>query len=391
MNIVFNAENLYQNKFLCYEIWFYLTCKDICVLFRCSKQMKKCCLFMNKLIKPDIYFKIKTSEYLFQKIYLNRMIFYFPNIKSLHIFSYENKYISNILVKKYIYENKKIVLSLKKLTIPIYSSIDLDGISNLVNLEYLSLRYSENLKCSDLFEIVNLYNLKYLDLSNNKNLSNEIILSDVLKLIPSINTLDISETCLNGEFFYFIKECININKIVASGCNYLKYNFKSNISYSSHLISINISNTAINDNDLIELTKSLKLLRELYLNDVRTIIFHKSIYEIKDLKQLRILSLKNMKCNNKFLYLIAENLKYLEFLNLESNKYILGDDLSQLLKLDNLKYLNVSDVSGLLDVHTKPLKTKNIKVLPAGYPEDTNYIIMPPKDIEMYRDYTYKL
>ena len=91
-----------------------------------------------------------------------------------------------------------------------------------------------------------------------------------------------------------------------------------------------------------------------------------------------------MRCNNKFVNLISINLEFLEYLNLENNIYILGDDLVHLLKLKNLSVLNITNISVLYEAHLIPFIERNVKGLPN---KKSKYFLHRPYNIESFREY----
>ena len=382
-NYIFNIDKIINNLFFSIELWKYLTHYDICKLIKCSKDMILFCRKMNKHIQKDICFYINSKLYSIQKRDLIVMLKNFPNICNLTFFCYQDHYLHHNLVYDYIYNNEKINLLLKHLTIPINLDIDLNGISRLKNLQYLNLRFSSvNFNCSYLYKITNLKNLKYLDIGNNLNISNEIILCEVLSYVKSIETIKLNSTNVSGELFFYLRNCKHIKNIYFSSCRQLNKEFYNNLNYSSHITIINLSHTKINDKDFKILTTSLNLLIELYIDEVRTIIHPETLYEVVNLKYLKKLSLENMICNNKFINLISDKLKSLELLNLNNNRYIHGDDISNLLKLNNLKYLSVNNITMLYDSDLEPFKNKKINVSPLN----VGYILFAPTNFENYRN-----
>ena len=371
-NIIYNWDNynfdikcLKNCQFLSTNVWEFLSYIDICSFLKCSKDMQLFCISLNKIVKSKIFFSIKSDDFRSQTIYLHDMLFNFPNIYSLEFYSPFDYNLDNFLITKYVYNNTNLISSLKSLKIQIVDKKNLNNISKLINLEYLSLRYSSELTCFDLYKIKDFRMLKHLDLSYCSNITNEISLCDVMKYLLSVELLDISGTYLNGEIFFYLKECTNIKKIKICSSVHIRKYFTENIKYVDYLIFLDLSDTTIVDDDLVKLCNSLKNLEEFYFNNVKTIKDNKTLYHISKLINLRILSLESMECNNRFLMLLGENKVFkLESINLNDNKYIFGYDLKYLLVLPKLKKLYIADISAFEIKSYNILIKNNIEIFP---------------------------
>jgi len=364
---------LNDNKFMLLNVWNFLNYKDICRLIKCSKETKFICKELNKVYNISVYFTIKTNNFSLQRLYLIDMHSNFFNISELTIyFPYNYHQLNDILIQNYLYNYKPLTNSLKSLTIEILSPINLFNISNLCNLEFLSLKYSNILESSDLIYLEKLDKLKILDITSCVNLLNNLKLSISLQKLKSLNTINFSCTYINGSIFYNLKECKNINTLKFCFSRSIKNEFYNNIQHFSHLIHINLSDTSIDGNDLIKLCDCLNLLEEFYLDNVTTIKNNRSLYHIHKLSNLRILSLEGMECNTRFMSLICQTLKKLEIINLNDNNFMIGSDLLFLNMLCKLKSVSFEFIQQLSVHHLNSLRKNNVKLFPLKIEYDRN-------------------
>ena len=361
---ILDFQILNDNKFILLNVWNFLNYRDICRLIKCSKEMKFICREMNKVNNISVFFTIKTNNFCLQRLYLLDMHSNFFNITELTIyFPYNYHQLNDILIQNYLYNYKPLMKSLKSLTIEILSPINLFNISNLKNLEFLSLKYSNILESSDFIYLEKLDKLKTLDITSCVNLSNDLKLSISLQKLKSLHTINFSCIYINGSIFYNLKECKNINTLKFCFSRSIKTEFY-NIQHFSHLIHINLSDTSIDGNDLIQLCDCLKLLEEFFLDNVSTIKNNRSLYHIHKLTNLRILSLEGMECNTRFMSLICQTLINLEVINLNDNNFMRGYDLLFLNMLCKLKSVSFDFIQNLSVHHLTSLRKKNVKLLP---------------------------
>ena len=392
IELIFDIHNILNNSFIQIEIWNYLNCKDICNFLMSSFYIYNLNLLknVNKMFNHKIIFNLNDeSSFLVQKLYLNNMLNNFPYICKLEINSYYNLYtttfLSDLLLEKYIYKNDCLINSLKELKLSIQCSKSLHGITNLINLEHLNLESNKHLNTYDLNYIIGLTNLKHLNLNDCYKIENDYYLAYFLNEVRSITTIEFDGTNISGSIFFYLSISTNIVNINCQDCKYIHKNFITNIIKCQHIIKLNLNYTKINDNDVKTLTKCLVNLEELHMDYIKSIRNNKCLYEIKNLKNLKVLSLSGMKCNNKFLQVISKSLHKLISIDLNYNEYIKGDDLYELLHLENLSYLFIYKVCLLNIKHIEVFVGKNVKCLPLSIFECKVFNV--PPDFENYRDY----
>jgi len=388
----FDINYILNNSFIQIEIWNYLNCKDISNFLMCSYYIYNLNLLknVNKMFNNKIIFNLNDeSSFLVQKLYLNNMLNNFPNICKLEINSYFNLYtttfLSDLLLEKYIYKNNCLINSLKELKLSIQCSKSLNGIANLINLEYLNLESNNHLNTYDLNYLIGIPNLKHLNLNYCYKIETDYYLANFLNEVNTISTIEFDGTNITGSIFFYISISTNIVNVNCQDCKNIHKNFITNIIKCQHIIKLNLNYTKINDNDVKTLTNFLFNLEELHMDEIKSIRNNKCLYEIKKLKNLKKLSLSGMKCNNKFLHIISKSLHKLISINLNYNEYIKGDDLYELLHLENLIYLFIYKVCLLNMNHIEVFARKNVKCLPLSIFECK--VINVPPDFEKYRDY----
>ena len=171
------------------EIWTFLKIEDVISLLITCKEIRACCIRINKLFP----FKIKILSLLNMKHGDNKYEIFldflncFPCISNL---TFGNNYEEMDESLQLLYNNIIISKSLRELTVQVNNSTEtLKGINNLINLTTLDLSMS-SITYNGLLYLSSLININLLNLSNCLELTNNGLKS--LSTLININTLNIS-------------------------------------------------------------------------------------------------------------------------------------------------------------------------------------------------------
>ena len=243
---------------------------------------------------------------------------------------------------------------------------NLSGLENFNQLEELNL---SNNAVAKMDSISNLTNIQKLNMSG--NVVNTNMLENIKKL-TSLTELDMSNTQMNGDQLDYFKTLVDLQKLTLANNNIskldgiknlkniTKLDISSNTSFTSFgqlvatttLTELNVSNTGISNftgiSELVELEK----LYAANITPLTSIADIYATYDVKEgtmtvkkpyLKDLRVLNLNSMGTTGKRPSISFSNLSILstlEELHLASNDI---SNLSNVAKLENLDYIDLSN------------------------------------------------